>query len=275
MNIVVLTNDNYFSFSVLKKFLKLRKNDIMLLVFSSALIGKRGTYASVKWSLENTGLRHTIFKLLVYCVFKIMRIICKIIPIIPNNYSSLLWADRNNIKYIFARDVNEQKVVDQIKAAGPDLIVSVSMNQVVKKQILNMPPKRCINVHCAPLPRYGGMSPYIWILANNDRCSAATIHYMEEGLDEGDIILQDKIDVIEQDSAFALFNRCCLRAGELLPKVIEHIEDYSVEYYSQDLSKKTYFSWPTKECVKQLRQNDYFLAKITDFSKAIFHPQTK
>jgi len=60
-----------------------------------------------------------------------------------------------------------------------------------------MPPKRCINVHCAPLPRYGGMSPYVWALANNEDHSAATIHYMEEGLDVGDIIVQEKIDVVK------------------------------------------------------------------------------
>ena len=103
MKLVILTNDNYFSFSVLKDFLKFRKNDIKLIVFSSALIGKRRTRASVMWSFKNTGLRQTIFKLLVYGVFKVMRMICKILPVIPNNYSSLLWAQRNQIKHIFSR----------------------------------------------------------------------------------------------------------------------------------------------------------------------------
>ena len=275
MKIVILTNDNYFSFSVLKDFLKLRKNDIKFIVFSSALIGKRRTRASVMWSFKNTGLRQTIFKLLVYGVFRAMRIICKIVPAIPNNYSSVLWAQRNHIKHIFTRNLNNLEVVEQLKVIQPDLIVSVSMNQIVRKEILDMPPKKCINVHCAPLPRYGGMSPYVWILANNEDHSAVTIHYMEEGLDVGDIIVQDRIDVIEKDSAFALFNRCCLRAGELLPKVVDQIEDGSVEYYQQDLSKKTYFSWPTKESVEQLRRNGYYMARMKDFVGAILHPQLK
>ena len=134
-----------------------------------------------------------------------------------------------------------------------------------------MPHKRCINVHCAPLPRYGGMSPYVWALAHNEDHSAATIHYMEEGLDTGDIIVQEKVNVVKNDSAFSLFYRCCLRACELLIKVVDEIEAGTVTSYKQDLSQKTYFSWPTKQCVKNLRKNGYRLAKITDFTRALFN----
>jgi methionyl-tRNA formyltransferase len=114
------------------------------------------------------------------------------------------------------------------------------------------------------------MSPYVWALANNEDYSATTIHYMEEGLDEGDIIVQEKVDVVKGDSAFSLFYRCCLRARALLPKVVDEIEAGTATCYEQDLSKKTYFSWPTKECVKQLHANGYSLAKVMDFVRAIF-----
>jgi len=144
------------------------------------------------------------------------------------------------------------------------------MNQIVRRPILDIPAKGCINVHCAPLPRYGGMSPYVWALANNEDRSAATIHYMEERLDEGDIIVQEKMDVVKNDSAFALFYRCCLRASELLIKVVDEIERGTVASYEQDLSNKTYYSWPTKECVKNLHRNGYRLATITDFTRALF-----
>jgi len=270
MRIVILTNDNFFSFTVLRKFLDLRKNDINLIVFSSALIGKRGTWASIRWAIRNTGFRHTVFKLTVYGVFRAMRIICRLLPCVPNHYSSYLWARRNNMNCICTADINKREVVQQIKSASPDLIISVSMNQIVKKQLLDVPPKRCINVHCAPLPRYGGMSPYVWALAEDEDHSAATIHYMDEGLDTGDIIVQEKVKVLKNDSAFALFYRCCTKAGQLLIKVVDDIEAGSVKSYQQDLSKKTYFSWPTRACVVNLRENGYRLAKLGDFTSAIF-----
>ena len=270
MNIAILTNDNFFSFTVLKDFLNLRKQNIKLIVFSSALIGKRSTIASIGWSLANTGFRHTVFKLMVYGVFRMMRIICKLLPFISNHYSSYLWAQRNNIPHVVSSNINNREIVEQIRLIKPDLIVSVSMNQIMKKQILEMVPERCINVHCAPLPRYGGMSPYVWALANNEDYSAATIHYIDEGLDTGDIIVQERVAVADNDSAFALFYRCCLRAAELLIKVADEIEAGTVTSYKQDLSKKSYFSWPTKKCVKQLHKNGYHLAILADFTKAIF-----
>lgn len=275
MNIIIFTNDNFFSFTVLEKFLKLRKNDIKLIVFSSALIGKRSTVTSIKWSLANTGLRHTVFKLMIYGVFRAMKIVCKFLPFIANHYSSYLWAQRNNVTSVVSSNINDAEVVEQIRDSKPDLIVSVSMNQIVKKQILEMPRKRCINVHCAPLPLYGGMSPYVWALANNEDHSAATIHYMDEGLDTGDIIVQERVNVVKNDSAFALFYRCCLRAGKLLVKVVDEIEAGTVTSYEQDLSKKTYFSWPTKECVEQLRKNGYRMVKIADFVNAIFKQEPR
>jgi folate-dependent phosphoribosylglycinamide formyltransferase PurN len=270
VKIVLLTNDNFFSFTVLKEFLKQRKQDVKLVVFSSALIGKRGIIESIKWSMKETGFRHTVFKLSVYGVFRFLKVLCKLFPFIPNHYSSHLWVNRNDVNATNALNVNAPEILEQIKKINPDLIISVSMNQVIKKHILEMPPKQCINVHCAPLPQYGGMSPYVWALANNEDHSAATIHYMEEGLDEGDIIVQEKMPVVKNDSAFALFYRCCLKAAELLPKVVDSIEKDTVCAYKQDLAKKTYFSWPTKESIKNLRSNGYMLAKISDFLFAIF-----
>jgi methionyl-tRNA formyltransferase len=270
MNLVILTNDNFFSFTVLEDLLELRKPEIKLIVFSSAIIGKKGLIASIKWLFSHSGFRHTAFKLLAYGVFRFLRLLCVLFPFISNHCSSYLWTKRNNVNHFFASDVNSKDVVDKIKSVSPDLIISASMNQIIKKPILEMPPSGCINVHCAPLPRYGGMSPYVWALANNEDHSAATIHYMEEGLDTGDIIVQEKINVAKNDSAFALFYRCCLRARELLPAVLESIQDSTVESYHQDLSQKSYFSWPDKRAIANLRKNGYRLATTADFLCAVF-----
>lgn len=269
MNIVILINDNFFSFTYLKDFLEFRKEDVKFIVFSSALIGKRGTFASIKWALKNTGFRHTAYKLMVYGVSRAMRIICTLLPFIPNHYSFYLWAKQNNVNYLFTANINNEDVVQQIESVSPDLIIALNMNQILKKQILEVPPKGCINVHCGPLPRYAGISPYVWVLAHNEDYSATTIQYIEEGIDTGDIIVQERVNVVKSDSAFGLFYRCSLLASKLLIKVVDEIEADTVTSYKQDLSKQTYFSWPTKECVKQLHENGYCLAKISDFVKAI------
>lgn len=201
--------------------------------------------------------------------------VCKFLPFTTNNYSSYLWARKNNIKSAVSANINIEETVTPIKEINPDLITSVSMNQVVKKEIIRLPPKGCINVHCASLPRYGGMNPYGWALANNEDHSAATIHYMYEGLDTDDIIVQEKVNVVENDSAVAFFYRCCLLASELLIKVVDEIGVGTVRSYRKDLSKKAYFSWPTRECVKNLCKNGYRLAKIGDFACAILKHKSR
>ncbi|MBG31300.1 MAG: hypothetical protein CMI31_15085 [Opitutae bacterium] len=270
MRIVLLTNDNFFSYTVLEDFLKQRKDDIKLIVFSSALVGKKSLFASVAWLLRETGFRHTAFKLLVYGVFKLMRVACNLLPFFPNHYSTFIWAKRQKMPFVISPLLNSEDVVERIRKLEPDLIVSVSMNQIAKKEILEMPTHRCINVHCAPLPRYGGMSPYVWALANNESHSAATIHYMDEGLDSGDIIVQEGVKVMKNESAFSLFYRCCLQAAELLQRVVRDIEANRATSYAQDMDNKSYFSWPTKDCITNLRLNGYSLARSSDFLFALF-----
>lgn len=265
MNFVILTNDNIFSFIVLKEFLRKYKNQIKLVVFSSALIGKRGTLESIKWSLHHTGFRHTVFKLSVYGVFRLLRAIVSVFPFLPNHYSSLLWTKKNHVDYIVTDHVNAQETFETIQRAKPDLLISVSMNQIIKRDILGVAPKGSINVHCAPLPKYAGMSPYVWALANNETFSASTIHFMEEGLDEGDIIDQEKVSIQKSDSAFSLFYRCCTTASRQLLRVVESFERNTISSSPQDLSQKTYFSWPDKECIRKLKANGFRLATLRDF----------
>jgi methionyl-tRNA formyltransferase len=218
----------------------------------------------------NTGLRHFIFKTSVYGVFRLWNACMATLGIRKWTSSTRKLVKWLSINSYSTANINEPAFVSAMRDLAPDLIISVSMNQIVKPELLSIPPKGCINVHCSPLPRYGGMSPYVWILANGDDHSAATIHYMEEGLDVGDILLQEKMPVVPKDSAFHLFWRCCCRAGELLEETVQAIASGTQTSYPQDMSQKTYYSWPTKEAIAKLRSGGYRLARVSDFLQAMF-----
>lgn len=269
MNIVILTNDNYFSFKVLEPLLEIRKKEIKLVIFSDSKIGKKSTNKSVIWLYKYSGFRHTFFKLLVYFFSVTMYYFCMLLPFINNKYSSYLWVRREKIPFLISKNINEKVIIEKIKSTDPDIIISVSMNQIVGEEILNASTFRPINVHCAPLPRYRGMSPYVWALANNEKKSAATIHYMEKGLDEGDIVEQIFVPVEQGDSAFALFNRCCIEASKILPETVNKIISKKLEAKKQDESKISYYSWPDKKSIKSLKSNGFYLFKVSDFWKAI------
>lgn len=272
MKIIVLTNDNYFSFKVLKPFLLEKQNEISLMIFSSAKIGKQSSTGSMIWLLKHSGFRHTSFKVTIYLLSILMKILCRIFPFIPNNYSSFLWAKRKGMNLITTDNINQKDIVNKIRGLEPDLIVSVSMNQIVKQELLSIPKKRSINVHCAPLPKYRGMSPYVWVLANGEKSNAATIHYMEKGLDEGDIIEQISVPIRKNDSAFDLFKRCCSVAGVSLLSCVHKIDNGNVTSFIQDTSQISYFSWPDKNSIKALKKNGYKLITLQDIFYTIFKP---
>ncbi len=268
--IIILTNDNFFSWCVLRDFLPARAESLLGVVFSQALVGKKDMSNSLSWVLKHTGWRHFLFKTAVYGVFRVWNRLTGLLRLQAWTSSTLAWVRRHGVRHWLTANINEPAFVQMLRDLQPDLIISVSMNQVAKRELLKMPPLGCINVHCAPLPRYAGMSPYVWALANGEDHSAATIHYMEEGLDEGDILVQEKVSVRPRDSAFQLFWRCCTRAGELLITTVAAIETGTQSAYAQDLAQRSYFSWPTPECVRSLRQRGYRLARVGDFLAGMF-----
>ena len=102
------------------------------------------------------------------------------------------FCDTNGIK-----NIRFEKIVDAelIKAAEPDIIISSYYRKILKANVLNLPKLGCINVHSAILPIGRGPAPTMWNVINGDKYAGATLHYMDEGVDSGDLIDQRIIRV--------------------------------------------------------------------------------
>ena len=98
-----------------------------------------------------------------------------------------------NIPYLREKDINSIKVVDKIKCLNPDIIVTAHFEKLLKKELIEIPHKGCINLHPSLLPRYRGMAPQHWPIINGDTETGVTVHYIEEDVDTGNIILQKKL----------------------------------------------------------------------------------
>jgi len=135
----------------------------------------------------------------------------------------------------------------------PDLIVSVAASQVFKKKILALPKYGCVNVHTAPLPRYRGMLPTFWVLLHGEKETAVTVHYMTEKLDDGDIIRQERVAILPDDTLDSLIRRTKRIGAEVLLQALEDIERGKVVRKPNDASQATYFSFPTREDARRFR----------------------
>jgi len=139
------------------------------------------------------------------------------------------------------------------KVIQPDIIVSVAASQIFKKNILSLPRYGCINIHTAPLPRYRGMLPTFWVLLNREKETAVTVHYMTEKLDDGDIICQEPVAILPEDTLDSLIRRTKRIGAEVLLKALDDIEQGKVFRKPNDASKATYFSFPTREDARKFR----------------------
>lgn len=132
--------------------------------------------------------------------------------------------------------------INYIKNLNPDLIVVCGYKYIIPGKIFNIPKFRTINIHPSYLPSYRGQHVVNWAIVNGESETGVTIHFIDEGIDTGDIIVQKKIPILFEDSARVLHERIYSEASDLLKLVLERISSEStLQSRKQDNSKASYF----------------------------------
>lgn len=133
-----------------------------------------------------------------------------------------------------------RKEYDEILALEPDLIITCAYGQIIPKAILDYPKYKCINTHGSLLPRGRGGAPIQRSLINGDDKTGITLMYMNEKMDEGDILLQRELKILDEDTNTTLFEKLSNMALEML---IDFLPDYfngNFKAIAQDHSLATY-----------------------------------
>lgn len=111
-----------------------------------------------------------------------------------------------------------------IKDINPDFIIVIAYGQILPKEILDIPRLGCINLHASLLPRYRGAGPINWAIINGEQFTGNTTMFMNEGLDTGDILLQNRIEITTNMNAGELHDLLMNNGAELILKTIDGIE---------------------------------------------------
>lgn len=106
-----------------------------------------------------------------------------------------LVAEKNSIPYSRVAQINSDVSLRMIREAKPDLIFSAHFQQLLNAELLRIPKIGCINLHPSLLPKYRGMSPQHWPIINGDGETGVSLHFVNEGIDTGNIITQKKISI--------------------------------------------------------------------------------
>ena len=106
---------------------------------------------------------------------------------------------------VFApENINHPLWVERIRAMTPDILFSFYYREMVKREILDIPPRECLNLHGSLLPRYRGRCPINWVLVNGEAETGVSLHYMTPRPDDGDIVGQRRIPIGSDDTALSL-----------------------------------------------------------------------
>lgn len=130
--------------------------------------------------------------------------------------------------------------IEEITSLEPDLIVTCAYGQILPKEILDCPRLGCINVHASLLPKLRGGAPIHRAIMNGYKRTGITIMYMGIGMDDGDIITQEAIDIDINDTAETLHDKLSILGRDLLLKTLPSIIDGTCERTKQDSSLVTY-----------------------------------
>lgn len=128
-----------------------------------------------------------------------------------------------------------------VRQLHPDLLVSVHYRYIVPGEVLSLASEGGINVHGSLLPKYRGRSPNVWAIINGEAKTGISVHYMEEEVDAGDIILQEEFPITMHETAGSLMGKYKEKCPLLLVEAIRRVADEQVSRVPQDHAAASFY----------------------------------
>ena len=143
--------------------------------------------------------------------------------------------------------IKEAEAVAKLREFEADIFVVAAFGQILSKEILTMPKYGCINIHASLLPKYRGASPIQWAVLNGEEVSGVTIMQMDEGIDTGDILMQETVTLDAKETGESLFDKLAVCGADLIVKALDAIEAGEVTPVPQDEKLSTHVGMLKKE----------------------------
>ena len=136
--------------------------------------------------------------------------------------------------------MRDGEALNYLKKLNPDLIIVVAYGKILPKEILDLPQYGCINVHASLLPKYRGAGPIQWSVINGEKETGVTTMYMDVGLDTGDMIINNSLEIGENETAGELHDRISLLGAKTLIETLKLFQKNEIVRTKQDDSSATY-----------------------------------
>jgi methionyl-tRNA formyltransferase len=149
-------------------------------------------------------------------------------------------AQAHGIEVLQPEKASDDRFCDIIRKKEPDLIIVVAFGQILKKNLLIIPKWGVTNIHASLLPKLRGAAPIQWAILKEERMTGLTIMQMDEGMDTGPILYQEKVAILENETAGQLHDRLAMMAGELMVRFLERMAENAIIQKPQDHGAASY-----------------------------------
>lgn len=149
----------------------------------------------------------------------------------------------SNVKeYAMSKDIpvfqpikirNNPDVMKILETLKPDVICVVAYGKILPKEILEFPKLGCVNVHGSLLPKYRGAAPIQWAIINGEKTTGITTMFMDEGMDTGDMLLKEEIEITDEDNFETMHDKLKEIGANLLVETLDKITDGSIKKIKQ------------------------------------------
>lgn len=128
-----------------------------------------------------------------------------------------------NVDFLVEKNINSDECMDRLGAYQADLFVSMSFDQIFRRPLYEIPPKGTINCHAGKLPNYRGRNVLNWVLINDEKEFGITVHYVDDGVDTGDVVLQYTYPIEDTDNYSTLLEKAFAECPLILHDAIRSI----------------------------------------------------
>lgn len=181
-------------------------------------------------------------------------------------------ASSRTIPFLVHPNINSEEFASLIAGLECDLFVSMSFNQIFRKQMITLPPLATINCHAGKLPFYRGRNILNWALINDEQEFGITVHYVDEGIDTGDIILQETYPITDADDYRSLLERAYAGCADVLYRAIQKIQTGAATRTPQVSIHPVGFYCSSRKAGDEVLNWSLSSREVFNFTRAICHP---
>ncbi len=151
-------------------------------------------------------------------------------------------AGRHGLLVLQPQRARDADFIEDLRALAPDVIVVAAYGQILPASLLAIPQYGCLNIHASLLPAYRGAAPIQWSILDGQKETGVTIMRMNEGLDTGDMMLQEKIPITETETGGSLHDKLSAAGARLIVEALQQIEEGQAVYTPQPAESTTAYA---------------------------------